>query len=77
MRLLLASALAFAVPSAVAAQCEAEAVPDRAGDVRRLVNHALGSATVREAADYPHWREVYACTPVGELDQCAVGIWIQ
>ena len=50
--------------AAVAAQCEAEAVPDRADDVRALVRHALGSPSVVEAARCPHWREVYACTPV-------------
>jgi ATP-dependent exoDNAse (exonuclease V) beta subunit len=33
--------------------------------VLRLVRAALGSPTVREAATAPHWREVYACTPVG------------
>jgi ATP-dependent exoDNAse (exonuclease V) beta subunit len=48
----------------VAAQCEAEAVTERAGDVRTLVTLALGSPSVREAAVSPHWREVYACTPV-------------
>jgi ATP-dependent helicase/nuclease subunit A len=48
----------------VAAQCEAEAVSDRVDNVRRLVGHALGSRSVREAAISPHWREVYACTPV-------------
>jgi ATP-dependent exoDNAse (exonuclease V) beta subunit len=50
--------------AAVAAQCEAEAVPDRAGDVRELVRAALDAASVRAAAGRPHWREVYACTPV-------------
>ena len=50
--------------AAVAAQCEAEAVPDRAEDVRRLARSALGSPTVQEAAIRPHWREVYACVPV-------------
>jgi ATP-dependent helicase/nuclease subunit A len=50
----------------VAAQCQAEAVPERADDVRRLVGHALRSPSVREAAAAPHWREVYACTPVGD-----------
>ena len=50
--------------AAVAAQCEAEAVPDRADDVRRLAAAALRSPTVREAAGGPHWREVYACTPL-------------
>jgi ATP-dependent helicase/nuclease subunit A len=51
--------------AAVAAQCEAEAVPDRSSDVRQLVEHALGSACVREAAGRRHWREVYVCTPLG------------
>jgi ATP-dependent helicase/nuclease subunit A len=51
---------------AVAAQCQAEAVPDRADDVRRLVQDALGSPVVQAAAAHPHWREVYACTPIGE-----------
>jgi len=54
------------VEAAVAAQCEAEAVTDRAGDVRLLVDHALASPTVREAARCPHWREVYACTPMDD-----------
>ena len=35
---------------ALAAQCEAEAVPDRVGDVRMLVQQALGSPSVVEAA---------------------------
>ena len=52
--------------AAVAAQCEAEAVPDRAAQVRSLVMAALESPSVREAATHPHWREVYACTPVGD-----------
>ena len=51
---------------AVAAQCQAEAVPDRAEDVRRLVEDALASPVVRAAASRPHWREVYACTPIGD-----------
>lgn len=50
----------------VAAQCEAEAVVDRAADVRHLVTAALASPSVREAATRRHWREVYACVPVGE-----------
>ncbi len=50
--------------AAVAAQCEAEAVPDRAGDVHRLVTDALGSPSIRAAAASPHWREVYACAPL-------------
>lgn len=49
---------------AVAAQCEAEAIPTRRPDVRSLVEHALGSATVQAAAGSPYWREVYACTPL-------------
>jgi ATP-dependent helicase/nuclease subunit A len=49
---------------AVAAQCEAEAIPDRADQVRRLVADALGSPSVVAAAGSAHWREVYACTPV-------------
>ncbi len=52
--------------AAVAAQCEAEAVPERTGDVATLVEAALGSPSVREAASRPHWREVYVCTPVGD-----------
>lgn len=51
--------------AAVASQCEAEAVTDRVDDVGRLVGHALGSPSVREAANGDHWREVYVCTPVG------------
>lgn len=50
---------------AVAAQCEAEAIPTRRTAVRRLVIAALESEVVRAAAAAPHWREVYACTPVG------------
>jgi hypothetical protein len=49
-----------------AAQCQAEAVPDRVAEVRRLVEDALGSPSVRAAAVAPHWREVYACTPIGD-----------
>jgi ATP-dependent helicase/nuclease subunit A len=54
------------IDAAVAAQCEAEAIPDRAAQVHALVTAALDSPSVREAAAHPHWREVYACTPVGE-----------
>jgi hypothetical protein len=50
----------------VAAQCQAEAVPERADTVRDLVRSALAAPSVREAATSPHWREVYACTPVGD-----------
>ena len=48
---------------ALAAQCEAEAVPDRLNEVRALVLQALGSPSVVEAAASPHWREIYSCTP--------------
>jgi ATP-dependent helicase/nuclease subunit A len=51
---------------ALAAQCEAEAVVDRIGDVRQLVTDALGSPSVRQAAISPHWREVYVCTPIDD-----------
>ncbi len=51
--------------AAVAAQCEAEAIIDRAGDVRQLVGYALASPSVQEAAGRPHWREVYTCVPLG------------
>ena len=54
------------IDAAVAAQCEAEAIPDQAAQVRSLVAAALGSASVREAAARAHWREVYACAPVGD-----------
>ena len=49
--------------AAVAAQCEAEAIPDRADHVRRLVRHALADRRPGGGRP-PHWREVYACTPV-------------
>jgi ATP-dependent exoDNAse (exonuclease V) beta subunit len=52
------------IEAAVAAQCEAEAIPDRHEQVRVLVQHALAAPSVREAAAAPHWREVYACVPV-------------
>jgi ATP-dependent exoDNAse (exonuclease V) beta subunit len=54
------------VADAVAAQCQAEAVPERADDVLALVTDALGSPVVQAAAAAPHWREVYACTPIGD-----------
>ena len=50
--------------AAVAAQCEAEAIPDRAAQVRGLVADALRSPSVVAAARMPHWREVYACAPI-------------
>ncbi len=52
--------------AAVAAQSQAEGVPGRADTVRALVQAALGSDIVRAAANAPHWREVYACTPIGD-----------
>jgi ATP-dependent exoDNAse (exonuclease V) beta subunit len=52
--------------AAVAAQAQAEAVPDRADQITGLVRAALGSEVVRAAAAAPHWREVYACTPIGD-----------
>ena len=39
-------------------------LPDRVGDVRMLVLQALASPSVVEAAASPHWREIYACTPL-------------
>ena len=50
----------------VASQCEAEAIPDDAADVRALVTHALAAPSVRHAAAAPHWREVYACAPLAD-----------
>ncbi|HEU5152168.1 MAG TPA: UvrD-helicase domain-containing protein [Iamia sp.] len=54
------------VAAAVTAQAAAEAVADREAVVAQLVHAALGSPSVREAARAPHWREVYASTPVGD-----------
>jgi ATP-dependent exoDNAse (exonuclease V) beta subunit len=51
--------------AAVAAQCEAEAVPEHAEDVRKLAKMALGSPVVQEAARRRYWRELYMCAPVG------------
>ncbi len=62
----IALATGAGLDDAVAAQCQAEAVPERADDVLRLVEDALGSPVVRAAAASPHWREVYACTPIGD-----------
>ena len=52
------------IDALVAAQCEAEAVPERADDVQRLARVALDSPSVREAAASTHWREIYVSTPV-------------
>ena len=59
-------ATAAGLAAAVAAQSEAEAIPERADDVERLARAALASPSVKEAATSAHWREVYACTPVGD-----------
>lgn len=48
---------------AVAAQCEAEAIPDRTTEVEALVRTALASPVIAAATAGPYWREVYACTP--------------
>ena len=48
---------------AVAAQCEAEAIVERATEVEGLVRAALASPVIAAATAGPHWREVYACTP--------------
>jgi ATP-dependent exoDNAse (exonuclease V) beta subunit len=49
---------------ALVAQCEAESVTNRVDDVRMLVQQALQSPSVVEAAHSAHWREIYACTPL-------------
>ncbi len=54
-----------ALAAAVAAQCEAEAVADRAADVGRLVRYALAAPTVVAAAGSQTWRELYVCAPFG------------
>ncbi|MFP5255643.1 MAG: UvrD-helicase domain-containing protein [Acidimicrobiia bacterium] len=59
-------ATADGLHAAVAAQCQAEAVPERAEEVRQLVEMALAAPVVRAASTSVHWREVYACTPIGD-----------
>lgn len=54
------------VAAAVAAQAQAEAVPDRADLVAALVADALRSPVVQAAAIAPHWREIFVGVPVGE-----------
>jgi ATP-dependent helicase/nuclease subunit A len=54
------------VAAAVVAQAAAEAVSDKEAVVAQLVHAALGSPSVRAAAAAPHWREVFASTPVGD-----------
>ena len=49
---------------ALAAQCEAEAVPDRADDVRDAgAARRSGPRRWWRRPRSPHWREIYACTP--------------
>src|SRR5262249_30477703 len=48
---------------AIAAQCEAEAIPERSAEVHQLVDQALSTPVVVAAASGRFWREVYACTP--------------
>lgn len=48
---------------AVAAQCEAESIADRAAEVEGLVRAALASPVIAAATAGPYWREVYAGTP--------------
>jgi ATP-dependent exoDNAse (exonuclease V) beta subunit len=57
-------ATAAGLADAVAAQCEAEGIVERAREVTSLVQAALGSPLVAEAARHAHWREVYTCAPV-------------
>ena len=49
--------------AAVAAQCEAEAIPGRTDQVRQLVSHALGTVRPRRR-QRPTLARVYACAPV-------------
>src|SRR3546814_13916280 len=49
---------------AIAAQCQAEAVPDRADAVRGLVPSAPGSPVLPAAASPPPCRDVSASTPI-------------
>ena len=49
---------------AVAAHAAAEGVVGHESHVRTLVEAALRSPTVIEAAASPHWREVYVATPI-------------
>ena len=50
-----------------AAQAAAEGVAFAAGDIEGMVRAALGSASVREAVDHRHWRELYVAAPVGRV----------
>ena len=53
------------VAAAVASQTAAEGIIGHETHVRRLVDAALVSPTVREAARARHWREVYVGVPLG------------
>ncbi len=53
------------VVAAVASQAAAEGIVGHEGHVRALVEAALASPTVREAASNRHWREVYVGVPLG------------
>ncbi len=50
---------------AVAAQAAAEGVIGHEAQIRALVDAALASTTVAEAAASPHWRELYVGVPLG------------
>ena len=50
----------------VTAQAAAEAVIGKEATIAALVQSALDSDTVKEAAQSRHWRETYVGTPVGD-----------
>ncbi|HEX6568247.1 MAG TPA: UvrD-helicase domain-containing protein [Acidimicrobiales bacterium] len=52
------------IDDAVAAQAAAEGVIGHEARIRALVDAALASPTIREAASRPHWREVYVGVPL-------------
>jgi ATP-dependent helicase/nuclease subunit A len=52
------------VEGAARAQAAAEGIPDRSGEVARLVRAALNAPSVREAVGGRYWREVYVAAPV-------------
>ena len=53
------------VAAAVASQAAAEGILGHEARIRALVDAALASPTVREAAAHRHWREVYVGVPLG------------
>jgi ATP-dependent helicase/nuclease subunit A len=53
------------VAAAVASQAAAEGILGHEPRIRALVDAALASPTVREAAAHRHWREVYVGVPLG------------